>query len=107
MTDLNTQEVHDATYARHGPCCAGCDLWRWLNSAIGECLASAPVAERERLAVIGMDCLSLPIGAGHVFTPAVHYCGDFKDDFDWSGLPPWYLRKIGWSDRNALKEQGR
>jgi hypothetical protein len=34
--------------------------------------------------------------AGHILTNREHRCGDFKDDFDWSSLPPAYLRRIGW-----------
>ena len=98
------QEIHDTMYARHGPNCAGCDWWRWLNSAVGECLASAPVAAHERSGIIGISHSSLPAEAGHVFTPARHHCGDFKDAFDWSSLPIGYLKKIG--GRHLINGEG-
>jgi hypothetical protein len=90
------QELLDKFYTKHGPCCAGCDWWHHINSLVGECRRSAPVAATERLAMIGIAWSSLPpAGAGHIMTTREHHCGDFKDDFDWSTLPPWYLRRIG------------
>lgn len=79
------QKRHDALYAQHGPCCAGCDWWRHFNSAVGECTKSAPMPGTDRLAMIGISGCSLNPGAGHVMTRATHHCGDFKDDFDWAG----------------------
>ena len=98
------QEIHDALYARNGPCCAGCDWWSWFNSAVGECLASAPVPGNERIGIIGIRLSSLPLEAGHIFTPACHRCGDFKDAFDWSSLPIGYLKKI--SGRHLINGEG-
>jgi len=69
----------DAFYQAQGPCCAGCDHWRWHNGVAGECVKAAPVAGADRSAMLGiMDC-SLFIGAGHPFTPRDHVCGDFRD----------------------------
>jgi len=95
MSASQVQEGIDRFYWSHGVCCAGCDWWRHFNSVIGECLRSAPVTERERWAMIGITEWSLPTGAGHVATPREHRCGDFRDDFDWSSLPPHYLRRVG------------
>jgi len=89
------QENIDAFYMTHGPCCAGCDWWRSINVGAGECTRSAPVSSRERVAMLGMESCSLAIGAGHAMTPREHLCGEFKDDFDWSSLTPWYRRKVG------------
>jgi hypothetical protein len=75
-----TQAIVDAFYAQHGPCCAGCDWWRWHNSVAGECIRSAPVAGAERFAMLGMSYCSLPLEAGHVMTLRDHYCGEFRDD---------------------------
>lgn len=29
--------------------------------------------------MLGMEAVSLRIGAGHVMTPRGHYCGEFRD----------------------------
>lgn len=70
----------DRFYASHGPCCAGCDWWRWHNSIAGECIRSAPVAGSERFGMLGITGSSLSLEAGHVMTPREHLCGEFKDD---------------------------
>lgn len=93
-----TSRILDSFYTQHGPCCAGCDWWQAANSAAGQCTRSAPVPGAQRFAVLGITGTSLPMAAGHVMTPREHMCGDFKDEFDWSTLPPLYLRRIG---RNA------
>lgn len=74
-----TQAVVDKFYKNHGPCCAGCDWWRWHNSAAGECSRSAPVPGAERFAMLGITSSSLAPEAGHVMTPRDHVCGEFKD----------------------------
>ena len=74
-----SQVFIDRFYLESGPCCAGCDWWRWYNSVIGECTKSAPVSGKERIAMIGMESCSMDIGAGHVITDREHYCGDFHD----------------------------
>ena len=91
-----TQEAVDRFYWSHGgPCCAGCDWWRHFNSVAGDCLRSAPVAEGERWAMLGLSGQSLSTGAGHVVTLRSHVCGEFRDGFDWSSLPPAYQRRVG------------
>jgi hypothetical protein len=77
-----TQAIVDAFYKQHGPCCAGCDWWRWHNSIAGECIKSAPVPGPTRFAMLGVISSSLPLDAGHVMTLRDHYCGDFKDSDD-------------------------
>lgn len=90
------QEAVDRFYWAQGtPCCAGCDWWRHLNSVAGECLRSPPVAEAERWALLEVSAASIATGAGHVVTPREHACGEFRDSFDWSSLPPAYQRRIG------------
>lgn len=98
LSDPDQQSV-DAFYWGHGPCCAGCDWWQHLNSHVGLCTRSAPIAGEDRVAMIGMDRVSMQIGGGHPFTQREHRCGDFQDDFDWSTLTPWYRRQIGCSAR--------
>jgi hypothetical protein len=93
--DDRRQESIDAFYCANGPCCAGCDWWRSINSVAGECSRSAPMAGDERFAMLGVQGASLKPGAGHAMTPRGHLCGEFKDEFDWQSLPPSYLRRIG------------
>lgn len=94
-----TQEYIDRFYWSHGPCCAGCDWWRSINSAIGDCIKSAPVQGARRWDILGLKSITLPLVAGHIATEREHICGDFKDEFDWQSLAPSYLRKIGYSHR--------
>jgi len=76
--DTEKQAVIDRFAAEHGPCCAGCDYWRWHNSVVGECLRTAPVAGHDRVALLGMTGCSASIGSGHIMTPREHWCGEFR-----------------------------
>ena len=78
--DGKRQARMDRFYAEHGPCCAGCDWWRHVNSLVGECHRSAPVAGEQRFTMIGITWASISVGAGHPYTPREHRCGDFKDE---------------------------
>lgn len=82
-----TRKFVDEFYFKNGPCCAGCDFWHFHSVLIGECHKSAPVSATERLGMIGLESISYPVQAGHIFTKKDHHCGDFKDEFDWSTLP--------------------
>ena len=73
------QAILDQFYLDHGPCCAGCDWWRWHNSVAGECIRTVPVAGYERFALLGVTWTSCPIKAGHIMTPREHMCGEFFD----------------------------
>ena len=73
------QRIVDAFYAKHGPCCAGCDYWRYYNSIVGECTKSAPVSGAERWSMIGIASASIPLQAGHIMTERGYVCGDFSD----------------------------
>ena len=75
-----TQAIIDAFYEAKGPCCAGCDWWRWYNALVGECIRSAPVAGAERFAMLGITGSSLTPDAGHIMTLREHVCGEFKDE---------------------------
>jgi hypothetical protein len=75
-----TQAIIDDFYKARGPCCAGCDWWRWHNSLAGECIKSAPVSGAERFAMLGIESSSLMPGVGHIMTPREHVCGEFKDE---------------------------
>ena len=74
-----SQSHIDAFNREHGPCCAGCDWWRWYNSMVGDCTRTAPVSGAERISMLGMTGTSCAVGAGHIMTPREHYCGEFKD----------------------------
>lgn len=89
------QEILDRLYTQTDPCCAGCDWWRHYNSLVGECRKSAPVPGAQRIAMLGAYSSSLSPEAGHIMTMRDHHCGDFADTFDWTTLPPGYLRRIG------------
>jgi hypothetical protein len=95
MDERALQEFHDRFYFSHGPCCAGCDWWRSLNSMAGECTKSAPVKGETRYAMLGIEGSSLKLNAGHILTRMDHHCGDFKDGFDWQTLPLPYRKRIG------------
>lgn len=77
MVDDPTQKAVDAFYWLTGPCCAGCDWWRHINSVAGSCERHAPTIE------------------GFPITTRETHCGDFKDEFDWSSLPLTYRARIG------------
>ena len=81
----------DKYYLNGGrPCCAGCDWWQTDNKGVvGICTKSAPVEPKDRVAMLGIQGLSLDIGAGHVFTRRDHYCGDFSDTYDWGNTKQW------------------
>ena len=95
MSDADRQEILDTFYFQNGPCCAGCDWWRYLTSRAGECTKSAPVGASERWDMLSIEACSMQLGIGHVMTPREHFCGDFKDEFDWTSLPIGYRKRVG------------
>lgn len=74
-----TQSFVDKFYKDNGPCCAGCDFWRFHNSVVGECIKSAPVGGDERYSMTGVKSCSMEVEAGHIMTERHHLCGDFND----------------------------
>ena len=60
--------------------CAACEYWRYENSLAGQCIKSAPVPSADRVELLGFSSISVHYGAGHVFTPRDHYCGDFSSN---------------------------
>ena len=94
LLELADQEDIDRFYWEHGPCCSGCDHWRSVTRSVGECAKSAPMAGSERAALLGMENISMPVGAGHPLTNRQYHCGDFRDNFDWLSLPVGYLARI-------------
>lgn len=79
MSAVRKQAIIDAFYKQHGPCCAGCDFWRWHNSVVGECIRTVPVPGSERFAMLGVTGSSLLPEAGHIMTYRDHVCGEFRD----------------------------
>ena len=73
------QAIVDEFYKQHGPCCAGCDWWRWSNTVAGECIRTVPVSGAERFAMLDITWSSLIPGAGHIMTLRDHVCGEFID----------------------------
>lgn len=92
---MDRQERLDRFYFERGPCCAGCDWWRSINSRVGDCTKSRPVDGLSRWAMLGIHGSSLKPDAGHIATPYEHACGDFKDEFDWAILPVAYRKRVG------------
>lgn len=95
MKLTEAQERFDRYYFQRGPCCAGCDWWRSINSKAGDCTRSAPVSGHDRWEMLGITKCSLKLTAGHVVTAYDHVCGDFKDEFDWTTLPLGYRKRVG------------
>lgn len=92
---MDLQEFHDRFYFKHGKCCAGCDWWRPISGAAGECAKSKIVSGRERMDMLGISWSSHRFKAGHAITARDYVCGNFKDEFDWSSLPLPYRKRIG------------
>lgn len=76
----------DKFYKDNGPCCAGCDNWKWHNSLVGDCMKSAPVSAEERHNMLGIESCSLQLSAGHILTKRDHFCGEFIDTHEWSKI---------------------
>ncbi len=90
------QERADAFYWSNGPCCAGCDHWRNINTLYGECAATQPgLSGEERAASLGLHGFSVTLPTGHAITRREHKCGAFADTFAWDTLPLPYLKKVG------------
>lgn len=92
---MDIQESVDRFYFVHGPCCAGCDWWRWISSVAGDCTRSAPVSGTDRMRMLGIESGSFRAAPGHIITARNHLCGDFKDEFDWTSLPLVYRKRVG------------
>lgn len=101
---MDAQELMDRLYMKNGPCCAGCDWWRYNNGILGDCTRHAPTLPgADRAASLGMNGFSCAIPSGHAVTKRDHHCGDFKDGFDWSTLGRDYLGRIGYYRRPTQK----
>lgn len=78
--DEQQRDCVDKFYADNGPCCAGCDWWRYHNSLVGDCTKAAPVSGNERIGMLGIQGSTLPLEAGFPMTPRENLCGDFRDE---------------------------
>lgn len=99
------QEMCDREYWKNGPCCAGCDHWQSDGGFLGECTASGIVSGMDVLKSMGVKFSSYIPGPGFPFTRQDHYCGMFRDEFDWSTLPEIYLHRIGAMRDGEIKEK--
>ncbi len=93
--EVRYQEMLDTLYWRKGRCCAGCDHWQSEGGMTGQCMAAPIVSGLDVMKSMGIDWSSYKFEPGHPYRHAEHVCGAFKDDFDWSTLPPEYLARIG------------
>ena len=93
--DVWYQEQCDRMYWQNGPCCAGCDHWQSDMGNLGHCTAAGIVSGDQVMRSMGISFCSYTPPPGFPLTKAEFHCGLFKDDFDWSSLPPEYLKKIG------------
>lgn len=80
IREAETNAIVVAFYKANGPCCAGCDWWRFYNSLVGECIRTVPISGIQRFAMLGITGASLDAGAGHIATKRDHICGEFKDE---------------------------
>lgn len=97
------QEKCDEFYWRNGQCCAGCDFWTSDGGRSGECRAAGLVSGEQVLASVGIVGWSGPLEPGYPLTSSDHWCGLFRDDFDWAGLDSAYLERIGALESGQLK----
>lgn len=75
---MSEQAYVDAFYAKNGPCCAGCDFWRWINTAVGECVRHAPDPSHDAAGGLDIQGWSGP-PSSTMLTKREHWCGDFQD----------------------------
>src|SRR5690349_606317 len=81
-----TQEAVDQFYLRNGPCCAGCDFWRYFNAVAGECTRYPPNKRHDAGATLGIYGSSLG-PTSTAITLRDHWCGEFRDDpAGWTNL---------------------
>lgn len=48
-----------------------------------------------------------PLKPGYPLTHGDHWCGQFRDEFDWSTLDRDYLGRVGALDHGSLKPKPR
>ena len=89
------QEKCDQMYWASGKCCAGCDHWQSDMGNLGYCTAAGIVSGDQVMRSMGITFCSYTPPPGLPMTEAEFYCGEFRDDFDWSTLDREYLAKIG------------
>lgn len=90
------QEHCDRLYWSNGPCCAGCDHWESDMAETGRCAAGPILSGDDVNRSLGIISSTYVPEPGHPFTAALHRCGMFSDEFDWSTLSDSYLSKIGY-----------
>jgi len=66
-------------YKENGPCCSGCDHWRYFNNVMGECEKSNLMSMADRLSILGITHWTGPREAGKALTERGYHCGNFID----------------------------
>lgn len=66
-------------YKKNGPCCAGCDHWRYFSANLGECEKSNIMSMEDRLSILGITHWTGPGEAGKALTERGYHCGNFID----------------------------
>ena len=99
------QKQCDTDYWRYGQCCAGCDHWESDCGKTGRCSAAGIVSGQQVLKSMGVSFSTYIPAPGFPCTGALHHCGLFKDDFDWSTLPHDYLLSIGAIRNGKLRDK--
>lgn len=99
------QEACDSLYWKNGQCCAGCDYWESHKGLAGQCRANGMVSGDQVMKSIGARFSTYDPGPDFPFCHAGYWCGNFKDDFDWSELDPAYLRKVGAMNGSQIREK--
>lgn len=99
------QEHCDRLYWTSGKCCSGCDHWQSEMGNIGSCIDAGIVSGDQVMRSLGSYFSSYMPPPGFPLTKAEFYCGQFRDDFDWSTLDHDYLAKIGAIRNGELRQK--
>ena len=78
--EIKEDELVVKFYKENGPCCAGCDNWRYFNPVLGECVKSNMMGHEDRISLLGFKLYTGPrMEAGHMLTGREHHCENFND----------------------------
>lgn len=77
--EMQEDELVIQFYKENGPCCSGCDHWRYFNNVIGECQKSNLMGMSDRLSILGITHWTGPREAGKALTERGYYCESFID----------------------------
>ena len=81
--EIKEDNMISAFYSENGPCCAGCDHWRYFNCVLGECSRSNLMGSKDRISLLGYKLYTGPdVEAGHALTRRDYHCENFIDSDD-------------------------